>query len=398
MPYLDPLSDTAVRMTDPSSDGRGASGMYYRASTTPPASIYKFSHVFLPSTQQADFFAKTTLPLVQDLLHGQNGLIFAYGVTNSGKTYTIQGGNKSGSGGILPRTLDVIFNSIEELQSDGRVSVQAVEYQPANERLQYRPVRLYGVGEADPSDSTLPPVDINVPSEPALAEVLAEHMASSGDSDHSADPTVIKLDRNYEYSVWVSYVEVYNEKVYDLFASVNDDRDNETADVPRSIPSIPGQGANPVIVTRKALAVKPCPAHDAMDDSGVGNSGRYISGLKQFRVSSAAQAKSLVRLGQLHRRVFGTLANSQSSRSHSMITIKILRNHRGDRDVSYYSPRVASTHSICARTQVQYRYHDLLWLIWPGRSGQSILKLLVTDSGKRATSTSHLWSLDSAWR
>ncbi|KAF8559379.1 kinesin-domain-containing protein [Imleria badia] len=316
IPYLDPLSDTAVRMTDPSSEGRGASGVLYRTSTTHPSSIYKFSHVFPPSTQQTDFFAKTTLPFVQDLLDGQNALIFAYGVTNSGKTYTIQGRNEPGSGGILPRTLDVIFNSVEGLQSDGR----------------FRPVRLYGVGEADPSDFTPPPVDINVPSEPALAEVLAEHMASSDDSGLHADPTVIKLDRNYEYSVWISYVEVYNEKVYDLLASANDDQENEEAGVPRSMPNVAGQGANPVIVTRKALAVKPCPAHDAMDDSGTGNSGRYVSGLKQFRVTSAAQAKSLVKLGQLHRRVFGTLANSQSSRSHSMITIKILRNHRGDRD------------------------------------------------------------------
>lgn len=181
------------------------------------------------------------------------------------------------------------------------------------------------MGEADPSDFTPPPIGINVPSEPALAEVLAEHMASSDNPDLRADPTVIKLDRNYEYSIWISYVEVYNEKVYDLLASVKDDQDNEVAGVPH--------GANPVIVTRKALAVKPCPAHDALDDSGAGNAGRYISGLKQFRVASATQAKSLVKLGQLHRRVFGTLANSQSSRSHSMITIKILRNHRGDRDV-----------------------------------------------------------------
>ncbi|KAG9314627.1 hypothetical protein JVU11DRAFT_5432 [Chiua virens] len=314
MPYLDPLSDTAVRMTDPSNDGR--SGAYYRASSTSPSSIYKFSHVFLPLTQQADFFAKTTLPLVQDLLDGQNSLLFAYGVTNSGKTYTIQGGNQSDSGGILPRTLDVIFNSIEGLQCDGR----------------YRPARLYGVEEADPSDFTLPSIDIGVSSEPALAEVLAEHMASSDTSSLPADSTVIKLDRNYEYSVWISYVEVYNEKVYDLLASVSDNHENETSGAPRSAPTLAGQGTNGVLVTRKALAVKPSPAHDAIDDGAAGNLGRYISGLKQLRVTSAMQAKALVKLGQLHRRVFGTLANSQSSRSHSLITIKVLRNHRGDRD------------------------------------------------------------------
>lgn len=55
------------------------------------------------------------------MLEGQNGLLFAYGVTNSGKTYTLQGGTTEGSAGIVPRALDVIFNSIEGLHADGRV-------------------------------------------------------------------------------------------------------------------------------------------------------------------------------------------------------------------------------------------------------------------------------------
>ena len=93
----------------------------YRLSTISPSSIYTFSHVFPPSTTQYDFFTKTTLPLVQDVLQGQNGLLFTYGVTNSGKTYTVQGGQEAGTAGILPRSLDVIFNSIEGLQGDGRV-------------------------------------------------------------------------------------------------------------------------------------------------------------------------------------------------------------------------------------------------------------------------------------
>lgn len=80
--------------------------------------------MFPPATVQEEFFSRTTLPLVRDLLDGQNGLLFAYGVTNSGKTYTIQGGGEPGSAGILPRSLDVLFNSIDGLHSDGRVSDQ----------------------------------------------------------------------------------------------------------------------------------------------------------------------------------------------------------------------------------------------------------------------------------
>ena len=104
-------------MTDPSS-----STTHSRLSTISPSSLYTFSHVFPPETIQSDFFGKTTLPLVRDVLEGQSGLLFTYGVTNSGKTYTIQGGGSQGSAGILLRTLDVIFNSIEGLHGDSKVT------------------------------------------------------------------------------------------------------------------------------------------------------------------------------------------------------------------------------------------------------------------------------------
>lgn len=87
----------------------------------PQVQVYTFDHVFPPETKQSDFYMDTTLPLVRDLLSGQNGLVFTYGVTNSGKTYTIQGGSASGSAGLLPRTLDTVFNSLEGLHSDAPV-------------------------------------------------------------------------------------------------------------------------------------------------------------------------------------------------------------------------------------------------------------------------------------
>ena len=59
-------------------------------------------------------FFKVGLPLVRDLLNDKNGLLFTYGVTGSGKTHTMQGSPTEG--GLLPRAIDVIFNSMEELQ------------------------------------------------------------------------------------------------------------------------------------------------------------------------------------------------------------------------------------------------------------------------------------------
>ena len=46
---------------------------------------FSFSNVFDTSTQQKSLFDSTMLPLVKDVLDGQNALVFTYGVTNAGK-------------------------------------------------------------------------------------------------------------------------------------------------------------------------------------------------------------------------------------------------------------------------------------------------------------------------
>ncbi|KIY45237.1 kinesin-domain-containing protein [Fistulina hepatica ATCC 64428] len=280
-PYLTRLSDACVRLTDPNHESNK-----YRASTLPHSVNYTFSHVFDCDTSQSDLFRKTTLPLVQDLLDGQNGLCFAYGHTNSGKTYTVQGGRDPGSAGILPRTLDVIFNSIEGLHGDGKASVE----------------------RADASD--LKPLDLSL--EPVLAEVLGPQVVAADNLD--VDPTVLTLDRNYEYTVHLSYAEVYNERVYDLLATVSDSPSQ-------------AQGSKSLLVKRQGLPLRPSPPQD-----GVEGGGKYIDGLRQFRVTSAAEAKALIKLGQLHRQVFGTHSNFESSRSHGMVIVKLVRVHRGERN------------------------------------------------------------------
>lgn len=129
------------------------------------------------------------------------------------------------------------------------------------------------------------------------------------------DSTVLKVDRNHTHSVWLSYAEVYNEKVYDLLADTS------------SLKAGTKTGPSTLLLARKALAIKPNPPSDW---EGAQNTGKYVAGLRQIRVHSATQAKEILKLGQLHRKVFGTLANSQSSRSHALVTVKLLRCHRGD--------------------------------------------------------------------
>jgi kinesin family protein 20 len=87
------------------------------AHTLSPPTPPTFTHIFNQFTPQYSFFKRSALPLVKHLLQGQNGLLFAYGVTNSGKTHSIQGGKTSCEAGILPRTLEAVFRSIEGLTS-----------------------------------------------------------------------------------------------------------------------------------------------------------------------------------------------------------------------------------------------------------------------------------------
>ena len=49
------------------------------------------------------------------------GLLFTYGITSSGKTYTMTG--TGDDQGILPRCLDMVFNSIENVQARKYVSI-----------------------------------------------------------------------------------------------------------------------------------------------------------------------------------------------------------------------------------------------------------------------------------
>jgi kinesin family protein 20 len=177
------------------------------------------------------------------------------------------------------------------------------------------------------------------------------------------------VDRNYEYTVWLSYVEIYNEKVYDLLDSVKDESSDQKP--------VPRTAADPkLLLTRKALPLRSSPASDNIDAEV---EGKYISGLKQFRVTSAAQAKSMVKLGQLHRRVFGTLANHQSSRSHGMVIIKIMRGHRGERDVSGVRSFLVQQPTFSARIRPLSKCHDLPSWISPARSAQNIRTPLATD-------------------
>ena len=53
------------------------------------AGKYTFTQILGEDSTQSDVFRSVGLPMVKDVLDGKNCLLFTYGVTNAGKTYTI---------------------------------------------------------------------------------------------------------------------------------------------------------------------------------------------------------------------------------------------------------------------------------------------------------------------
>lgn len=142
--------------------------------------------------------------------------------------------------------------------------------------MQYVPTRLHAV---EPSPPTTPRIFSRGPSlaPPSIASLLSLSpspspgtSSSSSSDDTDTDATVLKADKNNSYSVYLSYAEVYNEKIYDLL----DDAGTN--------PSTMGGGGGVdqrLLLMRKALALKASPASD-----GEGPAGKYIAGLRQVRL------------------------------------------------------------------------------------------------------------------
>lgn len=94
---------------------------------------FTFDGIFTPHSSQEDVFAEVS-SMVQSALDGYNVCIFAYGQTGSGKTYTMEGGCGKENYGIIPRSMDMIFNSMEDLKRMGwQLTIKATFLEIYNE-------------------------------------------------------------------------------------------------------------------------------------------------------------------------------------------------------------------------------------------------------------------------
>nr|XP_021148648.1 kinesin-like protein KIF20A isoform X3 [Columba livia]XP_021148649.1 kinesin-like protein KIF20A isoform X3 [Columba livia] len=297
---------------------------------------FTFSQVFGPETTQSEFFEGSMKEIVRAYVNGVNGLVFTYGVTNAGKTFTIQGTSKDV--GILPRSVDVIFNHIrgrqylkmnfkpylstavkklEEAQAKQEEAIKSavlaslkeiylnlhcgylvnlgIIRQLAGFGAQGKLEECSAAGSTQETESISNTITNMCGVESTSSNCTLKSLPSDSLAENNFVPLDIyrtKMHQRMQASVWISFCEIYNEYVYDLLNVLSASK------------------------AQKRRVLRIC------EDQG-GNS--YIKDLKWINVQSAEEACKILKIGNKNRSFACTRMNEQSSRSHSIFSIRLLR-------------------------------------------------------------------------
>ncbi|XP_050651543.1 kinesin-like protein KIF20A [Macaca thibetana thibetana] len=269
---------------------------------------FTFSQIFGPEVGQASFFNLTVKEMVKDVLKGQNWLIYTYGVTNSGKTHTIQGTIKDG--GILPRSLALIFNSLQgqlhptpdlkPLLSNEVIWLDSKQIR--QEEMKKLSLLNGGLQEEELSTSLKRSVYIesrigtSTSFDSGIAGLSSiSQCTSSSQLDETShqwaqpDTAPVPVPADIRFSVWVSFFEIYNELLYDLLEPPSQQRKRQTLRLCED------QNGNP-----------------------------YVKDLNWIHVQDAEEAWKLLKVGRKNQSFASTHLNQNSSRSHSIFSIRIL--------------------------------------------------------------------------
>lgn len=277
---------------------------------------YTVDKVFGPSASQVLVFEQIAKPLFRDFMKGYNCTVLVYGMTSTGKTYTMTGdenlynGELSDAAGIIPRVLFDLFETLEQEKDDYVVKCSFVELY--NEELKdllnegvdmtaQRKLRIYDSNPSSTSQSNSrtnsrhnsPRLGTDSTSANALAYRLNRSNSNRTSNSNATNKTG-------NISVYGSRSSLPNRQQ----VHANNKNSHQSNSVPTQQPSI---GTN--------------------NDQ---NAGIYIQNLQEFHITSAKEGISVLQKGLNHRQVASTKMNDFSSRSHTIFTITLYKEYKGE--------------------------------------------------------------------
>ncbi|PNF26855.1 hypothetical protein B7P43_G16277 [Cryptotermes secundus] len=263
------LSDKIVSLTPPSTSVGFQTGNYREIHCL-------FHRVFEEDASQETVFEWTTIPLINDVFRGKSCLLFAYGLSGGGKTYTMNGEPRKP--GIISRALDVIFNNIMHFQA---------------EKFVFKPDKMNGFEVQAEEDAWK-----ERQCEAHRTQRLMKYACRTDDAiecDQQA-PCYIQLegiDEDNIYAIFISYVEVYKNAVYDLLEDTRDYGKHKRL---------------------QGKLVREDRTHDM-----------YVHDVVEVEVKSSKEAHEILYKGMCtKRKIFGSVTSGFSC-SHSVFTIRIVQ-------------------------------------------------------------------------
>ena len=289
-PLLDARISSITAMDDTSITLRATQAPLYAAvERETSAATFTFERVYASVSQRA-LFRYTTRPLLRRLFVGRSALVFAYGATGAGKTYTVHGTRREP--GLARQALQCILEAVGAAPgSQGLHPLSDEDRRRLDDKLALAKLLRH----TETVDSSNAP---DVGATMAAASDVADLFGAS--PAHSAELPVT-------FSVALSATEVYNEQVFDLLTA-------PPADQMRP----PAKGA---------AAPRPMRMRCPLRLREQGRHGTQVE-VTPTPIASVADAEALFRLASANRTVGPTLHNCVSSRSHGMVTIHLCRYER----------------------------------------------------------------------
>ncbi|CAK1541882.1 unnamed protein product [Leptosia nina] len=228
--------------------------------------MYTFSHIFRENASQKDIFDHVVKDNLKRLKDGHSFTLLTYGASGSGKTYTLMG--TVASPGLVPRSLEYLFKTVcvetrpVYKPAEGGIDILSISAQE-NELMFVKKIRKLSAPLRDKYRRM-------------SVRLSTEYTGSS-----------FNLNSNKHY-VWVSFIEIYNEGIYDLLATTEN-------------------RSSPKLLIRE-------------DASG----NVFVKGATQVFVRSGEEAYDIMVAGKHNLQVAATGVHAQSSRSHCIFTITML--------------------------------------------------------------------------
>ncbi|XP_017467179.1 PREDICTED: kinesin-like protein subito [Rhagoletis zephyria] len=234
---------------------------------------YSFSAVFDSTVKQDEVYRICIAPRIES---ADSFVVLTYGTSGSGKTFTLLG--TPSDPGIVPRAVENVF----------RLNASNIYPQPA--------MKLEKANTCIMDDN-------EIEREENIRQTLLECCAGMN-AEHELLEKTIKRDHEFQtleqdevsVFIWISFVEIYNEIVYDLLAPPQT-RGNQQMAPPQ----------------RKGLKT-------VINDGKV-----FLQGLTSVYVKSSAETLKLLQWGLQRVTYASTSINANSSRSHCIFFIDVIK-------------------------------------------------------------------------